>query len=106
VNLQRFIVILVMVVVMGLVLVYQHARIIHAGYEMARLSQEREDLNELQRKTAADLESLRRPDVVSARLKSFNMTLVPVEQKDTKVAVTQNDRKTVVNAKAPVKRKR
>gem|GEM_PF-3971273 len=79
-NLQRFIVILVMVVVMALVLVYQHARIIHAGYEMAKLSRERESLNEQQRRLAAELVELKRPEVLTERVKELGVDLVPVEK--------------------------
>ena len=96
-NLQRFIVILVMVVVMGLVLVYQHARIIHAGYQMAKLTQEREDLNEQQRKTAAELTERKRPEVVSQKVKEFGVELVPMEKKD---------EKKVASAKYQARRKR
>ena len=86
VNLQRFIVILVMVVVMGLVLVYQHARIMHAGFEMAQLTQQREDLNEKQRKMAEDLVELKRPEAVATKAKEFGVDLVPMDMaKDFKV---------------------
>ena len=81
-NLQRFIVILVMVVVMALMLVYQHARIIHAGYEMARLSRERDELTERQRKLAAEALELKRPDALAERVREFGMELVPVETRE------------------------
>ena len=102
-NLQRFIVILVLVVVMGLVLVYQHARIIHAGYELATLSQQREDLNEQQRKLAAEVIEMKRPEVVSKKAKEFGVELVPMEKSDQqKVAVSA---KKAVPAKSKSKHK-
>jgi hypothetical protein len=96
VNLQRFVVILVLVVVMGLVLVYEHALIIHSGYEMAKLSQQRDELNEQQRKLAAELVELKRPELVSGRVKEFGVQLVPMEKK----------KEVVVKAKQETRRKR
>ena len=91
-NLQRFIVILVMVVIMGLVLVYQHARIIHAGYQMAQLSEQRKQLNEQQRRLAAELAELKRPEVVSEKVREFGVELVPMEKKDDKAPAQRSSR--------------
>ena len=76
-NLQRFIVILALVVVMGLLVAYVHARIIHAGYEISRLSREREQLVERQRAVVAELAELKRPEVIEAQVRRWQLELVP-----------------------------
>ena len=88
-NLQRFIVILTLVVIMGLVLAYQHARIIGAGYEMSRLSREREVLTERQRVAAAELVELKRAEAIAARAEKLGLELVPASETG-RVMVSQN----------------
>ena len=79
-NLQRFIVILVLVVVMGLTLAYEHARIIHAGYVMSRLSRERERLTERQRTLAVELAELKRPERIVQEVRRWKLELVPLRE--------------------------
>ncbi len=81
-NLQRFIIILVVVVLMALTLTYQHACIIHAGYRMSSLSRQREELTERQRTLAAELVELKRAEVIAAKVRTFGLELVPAGKQD------------------------
>lgn len=81
-NLQRFIIILVLVVLMALTLTYQHARIIHAGYRMSSLSRQREGLTERQRNLAAELVELKRTEVIAAKVRTLGIELVPAGEED------------------------
>ena len=81
-NLQRFIIILVMVVLMALTLTYQHASIIHAGYRMSSLSRQREALTDCQRTLAAELVELKRAEVIAAKVRTLGLELVPPAEED------------------------
>ena len=76
-NLQRFLVVLALVVAMGIALVFQHAMKLRLGYRIAQLDARRDELMKENARISAEITREKDPKRLQAKLEALGLRLVP-----------------------------